>query len=40
MSSTTTSTTERRPADQPSALGLGVETRTRAVPCGRSAANR
>ena len=39
MSSTTTSTTEWPSADQPCSFGPGVNTRTRAVPCGRFAAS-
>ena len=39
MSSVTTSTTLCPPADQPCSLRLGVNTRTRAVPWGRSAAS-
>ena len=34
MSSTTTSTTECPPADQPCSLSVGVTTRTCAVPWG------
>ncbi len=40
MSSVTTSTTLCPPADQPSSASVGVSTRTRAVPWGRSAASR
>ena len=40
MSSVTTSTTVCPPADQPLTETLGVNTRTAALPCGRSAASR
>ena len=40
MSSVTTSTTVCPPADQPLTETLGVNTRTLAVPWGRSAASR
>ena len=39
MSSVTTSTTVWPPADQPCSGTVGVNTRTRAVPCGRVCAS-